>query len=115
MAAVTIRVKTTRQYGSTDSVIKELTSGVNRVVYDMARGVAASARRRAPVDTGRLRDSIEATRVVPGHWVVTVGAPYGAYVEYGTRYMAAQPFFTPAVEEYRRQFAQQLGKIIHGR
>ncbi len=29
-------------------------------------------------------------------WRVIVGADYGIYPEYGTRYMAAQPYFRPA-------------------
>lgn len=54
------------------------------------------ARLLAPVDTGRLRSSITATK---GDRVVTIGTnvEYAAFVEFGTRYMAAQPFLRPAI------------------
>jgi HK97 gp10 family phage protein len=54
------------------------------------------ARRRCPVDTGRLRSSITVKRSAQG---VTVGSnvEYAGYVEYGTRHMAAQPYLRPAV------------------
>jgi HK97 gp10 family phage protein len=41
-----------------------------------------------------------------------VGAHYGAYVEYGTRYMAAQPYFRPAVEEAKRQFIADMRQVF---
>lgn len=42
---------------------------------------------------------------------VAVAAPYGIYVEMGTRHMAAQPFFLPAVEEGRKDLEDNLSKI----
>lgn len=39
---------------------------------------------------------------------VGVAASYGQYVEFGTRYMAAQPYFYPALEEGRSRFEEAL-------
>jgi HK97 gp10 family phage protein len=50
---------------------------------------AEVARRKAPKDTGKLRASIKAVRKGLRS-VVTVGVPYGAFVEFGTR-----PHFPP--------------------
>jgi hypothetical protein len=35
-------------------------------------------------------------------------AEYSGYVDQGTRYMDAQPFFQETVEEYQQSFAQEL-------
>lgn len=35
-------------------------------------------------------------------------AEYSGYVDQGTRYMDAQPFFQETVEEYQQTFAQEL-------
>lgn len=56
--------------------------------------IAERARGKAPVRTGRLRSSIKAIRER-----VEVGAPYGKYVEFGTRRMPARSFLRPAVSE----------------
>ncbi|NWG09034.1 MAG: HK97 gp10 family phage protein [Nitrososphaerales archaeon] len=61
---------------------------------EAARLIAQKARGKAPVRTGRLRDSIK----VVGERV-EVQAVYGSYVEYGTGKMEARPFLRPAVRE----------------
>lgn len=60
------------------------------------------ARALCPVDTGRLRSSIMATRGQDGMgpWVeVGTNVYYAAFVEFGTRYMAAQPYLRPALAQ----------------
>lgn len=42
---------------------------------------------------------------------VGCAANYSVYVEMGTRHMAAQPFFYPAVEEGRARFEAALGAM----
>lgn len=59
------------------------------------------AKQLCPVDTGRLRASIGHTTSGSGTpaVVVKVGTTvnYAGYVEYGTRYMQAQPFMRPGI------------------
>lgn len=62
--------------------------------------VEASARRRCPVKTGELRDSIFAeVREVSGQLVGDVGAEasYAPFVEYGHGETPAYPFLRPAL------------------
>lgn len=66
---------------------------------------------RVPVDTGFLKSSIQARKVGPAHWRVTVGAEYGLFVEYGTRFMGAQPYFYPAVAVVGPQFIAAMRRI----
>lgn len=75
-------------------------SGAARAVAIGTRVLEGMVAMRAPVDTGFLRNSVQST-VTGTTGVVTVGAEYGAYVEYGTRRMSAQPYFHPAIEQFR--------------
>ena len=59
--------------------------------------VAADMRNRAPVDTGALRNSIAVSSAGEGAQV-SVMVPYARFVQFGTRYMEAQPFISDEVE-----------------
>ena len=68
---------------------------------DMIEGLAKGY---APVDTGRLRDSIATTIDDTGKTVVgTVGTDvdYAVYQEFGTIYQRGTPFMRPALDEAR--------------
>lgn len=82
-------------------------------------GHQASAAGEAPaIDTGNLRNSIVAAPVGDGvsQWIVSVGAEYGAMLEFGTMDMEPRPFLRPAVEMARREVgavvAAELRKVI---
>lgn len=80
---------------------------------DTAQDIVDDAKRRVPVDTGELRDSIGKRREGIG-WLVEATAEYAGFVEYGTRHMAAQPYLTPAAEGQRgwvRKLADALGSV----
>ena len=82
-----------------------------QIVRKTALDLEAQMKLRAAVDTGFLRSSIQAQKVGRSHWVVTVGAEYGIYVEYGTRFNRAQPFFFPAIGEVRPAFIDAMRSI----
>lgn len=72
-----------------------------------------SAMRKAPVDTGQLKRSIMLD--ISGKGLVATVAPhtdYAAYVEYGTRYMNAQPYIRPAFNEQVVKFKRDLERIV---
>jgi HK97 gp10 family phage protein len=50
-----------------------------------------------PVDTGRLRQSINVQKLGDAHYSVGTNVEYAPYVEYGTRYQAPQPYFRPGI------------------
>ena len=77
-----------------------------------AHQIEAGAKTRAPVDTGNLRNSISADQIDALSWAVTVGALYGAYVEFGTRHQAPRPFLIPAVDAVRPQFEQAIRRAL---
>lgn len=71
-----------------------------------------NAQRKAPVDTGHLRRSITLRYQDSGFTAkVKSEAEYAPYVEYGTRYMSAQPHVRPAFHEQKRKFINDLKRI----
>ena len=65
-----------------------------------------------PVDTGYLQSTIHAE--VVGLTVSTgANAEYASYVEYGTWKMAAQPYFTPAMEAANEAFMNAAQECIN--
>jgi HK97 gp10 family phage protein len=83
---------------------------------DAVRGeVLREAQANCPVDEGTLRDSghIDGDDVIFDA-VNAIGRPYGPYVEYGTRHMAAQPFLTPAAERVKPLLFGGMAKILKG-
>lgn len=68
---------------------------------------------RTPVETGNLKNAKAVTPASPGdlvseiHWT----ADYAGFVNGGTRFMAARPFATSAVEEVKPQWLADLAGI----
>lgn len=89
-------------------IIAGMESKAETFVAKAALDIEAQAKSRAPVDTGTLKNSIQATKVGPAHWRVVVGADYGMYVEWGTGKMAAQPFLQPAILAVTPSFLRAL-------
>lgn len=84
-----------------------------------------NAIRACPVDTGRLRASINIDK--PEQYLYLVGTNlsihnvnekgestggYAEYVEFGTSKMAPRPFLRPALEKANRKFLADLKKMI---
>ena len=73
------------------------------------------AKKKCPVDTGRLRNSI--THVVrASEKAVYIGTnvEYGSYVELGTRHMKAQPYLRPAASGHRDVYKGIIKKNLGG-
>lgn len=115
-----------------DRIAKALNLNRNAVCRRFAFKVEANAKKRAPVDTSALVNSIytvtdkdngyqsassEVKRLRPkaqteehptpeGNIVARVGpcVEYAEYVEFGTSKMASQPYLGPAVEEEANRF-----------
>lgn len=66
--------------------------------------IAAAARERVPVQTGRLRDSIRVELDIEGGRIaahIIAGGPdtfYAQFVEFGTEYMDAESFLRTGAE-----------------
>lgn len=73
----------------------------DRGIGEIADRIRDEAAARTPVDTGRLQASWHVVELGEGAREVATDVPYARYVEYGTRYDAAQPMLGPVVAQYR--------------
>jgi len=84
---------------------------VHRLLASWAADVKALAKQLAPVRTGHLRSSIYEKI---SEWVAEIGAEatYALFVELGTRYMQAQPYLYPAIQEHLPQLEAIICEAI---
>lgn len=94
--------------------IAERRPRIRRAIETTGREIEREAKERAPVKTGALRRSIGFTMESDTAGIVRVGQPYGVHIEYGTRYMGARPFLTPAVELQRQPFVKRIKDAVYG-
>lgn len=86
---------------------------VRNVVKMNGAELQNKAKRIAPVDTGTLKRSIGLEITEAGMTAeVEATAEYAPYVEYGTRFMKAQPYIRPSLEEQKKSFENDLSKIL---
>lgn len=92
-----------------------------RKAPDRARGLVkkaafeleARAKTVVRVETGNLKNSIRTSFENAGMTgVVSTAVEYAAYVEFGTRRMAARPYMTPAAEQVRKSFERAVSEEI---
>ena len=93
-------------------VAARLPAALAAVVTKTATDLEAQAKGLAPVDTGNLRNSIQAVPQGPLAATVKVGAEYGIYVEFGTYKAPAQPFIVPATEAARPGFVAGIAQAL---
>ncbi len=85
------------------AAMQKFDSGMQREVHSFlaswAADVKAQAVKNAPMVTGYLRITIYAKI---REWVAEIGADatYALFVELGTKYMQAQPYLYPAIQQY---------------
>nr|WP_309101679.1 HK97-gp10 family putative phage morphogenesis protein [Fredinandcohnia onubensis] len=122
-----------------DKFEKYIEREVKRIVAETAEIIVTNAKSLAPVDDGSLKDSIGVTYMRGGlSALVTVGAHYGIYVEFGTgiyavegngrkdpwvywskklkrfvytRGMKAQPYFFPALDVAEKHWHKEFKKL----
>lgn len=80
-----------------------------------AEQIEQDAKSRAPVDSGRLRDSIHADRTGNLEYSVIAGGDgvfYGHLVEFGTSKTPARPFLIPAGEAKRESVVASVMAVL---
>lgn len=81
---------------------------VGIIVKETVLGIEETAKRAVPVDTGKLRASLQGEMTGPTSGQVGTNIEYAPYVEFGTEKMGAQPYLTPAAEVERRHYLRKM-------
>ena len=105
MASITVRVRS-----RAPAVSRQVRSRAEQATRKAAFDIEAHAKGGAPVDTGSLRNAINATGGGLD-WRVDSPANYSLFQEFGTRFMAAHPYMLPALEAVRPSLIAALRRI----
>ena len=85
---------------------------VKKIVKLNGSEMQQRAMKYVPVDTGTLKRSLRLDISQDGLTAkVTANTNYAGYVEWGTRYMHAQPYMRPAEHEQKVVFADDLARL----
>ena len=82
-----------------------------RAIETMTWQLNRQAKRRSPVDTGRMRSSIYPT-IRPDEGIVQPNVEYAIYVHEGTRYQKAQPFLLEALEDVQPDVESEFEQAL---
>lgn len=96
-----------------DDLKRLVNDAVEKALEDTAVEAQSRARDLVPVDTGNLRDSIQATKLGDLSYSVTANTDYAYAVHEGhTRqngtFVQGRPFLTQALEEKRQEIEQKI-------
>lgn len=87
---------------------RRITNQLEQIMMDSADIIVNEVKSRAPVKSGKLRDSIAKTLLVKGkNPIVAVGTkvPYARYVEFGRN---KRPFIYPSFEAKKQEFKKDV-------
>lgn len=94
-------------YKWTDGAIKNVDSEVQNAISKGAYMIEGSAKRNAPVDTGRLRDSINSS-IEEGRAEIGTNVEYAPHVHEGARGRTPRPFLKQAYAENKDKIIQEV-------
>lgn len=100
--------KILKKFNNTATVEKDVSKLIKNTLHNIER----DAKKQCPVDTGRLRGSITTNIISTYSGEVGTNVEYADYVNSGTRYQEAQPYFDSAVKKNEDKFNDALDEII---
>jgi len=89
----------------------------SQVVADVTKvnalEIEAKAKRNSPVGfTGKLQQSVKAEPFAKHTWAISAYEMYASFIEFGTRFMSAQPFLYPAFKGQFKIYTKDLEKAL---
>lgn len=90
---------------------KEVQNGITKQIAASTLTIESQAKVNTPVDTGRLRSSINSV-IKPNVGVVATNVEYAPFVEFGTVKQSAKPFLYPAWNAQRQKFLNALRSLL---
>lgn len=114
-AKLEIHLELSEQFKQVDEIVRRI---LEEEIYRAALQTQNKARQTAPIDTGNLRRSIQATGWEDVEkdliYHVQAKAEYAGYVEFGTVKMKARPYLMPSAEDSLQDFAERVTRRING-
>ena len=86
----------------------------SQVIRNNTERLKASAKAKAPVDTGFLKNHITSSYPNRLEGRVKSEAAYSGYQEYGTRFQTGTPHIRPALQEIEPQFKKDMNDVLKG-
>ena len=86
----------------------------SQVIRNNTERLKASAKAKAPVDTGFLKNHITSSYPNRLEGRVKSEAAYSGSQEYGTRFQTGTPHIRPALQEIEPQFKQDMNNVLKG-
>lgn len=94
---------------NTDEVLSSLEKAIKNGLTAIGLTAEGHAKKAAPVDTGRLRNSItHAVKMDEKAAYIGTNVEYAPYVELGTVNMSPRPFLKPAATEHRAEYERLM-------
>lgn len=97
-----------------DRIADRLAGVTQEAIEEFADDVVQHMKGVVPVDTGKLRDSIEKKTEGDAVTVGPRGVEYAEFVEYGTSRSPAQPYVRPTIEWARANGPKRIARRIEG-
>lgn len=106
---INVNVDTRQLTQQINRLISEAPTTLGAAVAESAEYIAGTSKTLSAVDTGNLKNSIN-VNYKNGGMTAEIGTPvhYAPHVEFGTRFMRAQPFLFPAFESGRNIFINNI-------
>lgn len=113
--SIEVKIEFSKEFQELGDAIKKI---IQEEIYRAALQTQNKARQIAPIDTGNLRRTIQATgwEDVEKDMIfhVQAKAEYAGYVEFGTVKMKARPYLMPSAEDSLQDFAERVTRRING-
>jgi len=98
-------------FSAMDAYVADLEDKVDQAVQGAGIETEAEAKKAAPVDTGRLRSSIQYVKQEKMKCSVGTNVLYAPYQEYGTYKTPAHPFLFPAFQIASQHLIDELKEL----
>lgn len=109
-----MKVNYTVFYRNLERQTREVKNKVSQETNRASLRVERRAKKYAPWDTGYMSMTIYSYMENTLSAVIISPAHYSIFVELGTRYMSAQPFIYPALQEEKPKYFANLARIVGG-
>lgn len=93
------------------NIANYIENNFSEIIGQGAETVCEDAKGFCPVDTGRLKSSIN-VKLSGNTAVISADTEYASYVEFGTSKMSAKPYLVPALLSKKQEILSAVAEMI---